>query len=94
MKTRTRIPAIPGSSKFALARWFGRLNAAGLLFHPDDKPENIISIETREPTFTAVECSVLSESLEILFHHHGDLVYDVALSYAQRLMGIKVPASA
>ena len=94
MKTENRIPAIPGTSTFALARWFSRLNASGLLFHPDDSPENVISIETREPTFTTDECRVLNESLEILFQHHGDLVYDVALSYAQRAMGIKEPAAA
>lgn len=94
MKKINRIPVITGKSSFALARWFGKLTASGLLFHPDDRPENIISIETKEPTFTEEECATLNESLELLFDLHGDLVYDVALSYLQRAMGIKEPALA
>jgi hypothetical protein len=94
MKKNNRIPAITGQSTFALARWFGRITASGLLFHPDDRPENIISIETKEPTFTEEECAALNESLELLFDLHGDLVYDVALSYLQRTIGIKEPALA
>lgn len=94
MNKINRIPVITGKSTFALARWFGRLTSSGLLFHPDDLPENIISVETKEPTFTKEECDALNESLEILFDLHGDLVYDVALSYLQRVMGIKEPAFA
>lgn len=88
MNTRARIPAVPGKSYFALLRWFGTLYASDLLFHPDDRAEEIVSIKTGEPTFTPEECGVLNASLEILFEHHGDKVYDVALCYAQRAMGI------
>lgn len=49
MKARNRIPAVPGKSSFALKRWFSRLHAAGLLFNPDDRPDEIVSIETGKP---------------------------------------------
>ena len=89
MKAENRIPAVPGKSSFALKRWFSRLNAAGLLFNPDDRPEEIVSIETGKPTFTPEECVVLNESLEILFKHHGDKVREVALGHFHKAMGIQ-----
>ena len=89
MNTQNRIPAVPGKSRFALERWFNGLCAADLLFHPDDRPEDIISNATGEPTLTTEECLVLNKSLNKLFEHHGDKVYEVALKYAYKTMGIQ-----
>lgn len=88
MSKQTRIPDIPGKSAFALERWFYKLDQAGLLFNPDDAPEEIVSISTGEPVFSAEECKVLTESVNRLFEYHGDKVYDVALKYVYRAMGI------
>jgi len=88
MSKQIRIPDAPGKSALALERWFYKLHQAGLLFNPDDAPEEIVSISTGEPVFTADECHVLSESLNRLFAYHGDKVYDVALKYFHRAMGI------
>ncbi|MBK6927800.1 MAG: hypothetical protein IPH15_09750 [Comamonadaceae bacterium] len=89
MNKQIRIPDVPGKSAFALERWFYKLNQVGLLFNPDDAPEEIVSISTGEPVFTAEECSVLNESLDRLFDCHGDKVYDVALKYFHRAMSIR-----
>lgn len=89
MTIQNRIPAVPGKSSFALEHWFSRLSATGLLFNPDDRPEDIVSIATGEPTFTAAECLVLNESLQILFENHGERVYEVALRYFHKAMGIQ-----
>ena len=89
MKIKNRIPAVPGKSSFALEHWFSRLNAAGLLFNPEDRPEEIVSTATGEPTFTTAECLVLNESLKILFEHHGDRVCEVALRYFHKAMDIQ-----
>jgi hypothetical protein len=89
MQNSVRIPSLPGKSRFALERWFYKLNANGLLFNPDDRPENIICIKTGEPLFSANECALLNESLNRLFEQHGDTVYDVALKYFHRAIGLK-----
>jgi hypothetical protein len=89
MNKPNRIPAIPGKSRFALARWVNKLYLEGLLFHPDDQPEDIVSIETGEQVFAPLECQKLQEGIHILFESHGDLVYEVALNYFQKSMKVK-----
>ncbi|MDO9148923.1 MAG: hypothetical protein Q7U52_14915 [Hydrogenophaga sp.] len=88
MKNQLRVPDMPGKSSVAMDRWFAQLFADGLLFNPDDHPEDIVEIGTGEPTFTEKECQVLNASLDRLFKCHGDKVYDVALNYFHKAMGI------
>ena len=92
MNKPNRIPAIPGKSRFALERWFNKLHLEGLLFHPDDQPENIVSIATNEQVFAPLECQKLREGIQILFESHGDLVYEVALNYFQKSIEVKQAA--
>lgn len=95
MKTQNRVPQILGMSQVAMDRWFNQLYLDGLLFNPDDQPKDIFVISTGQPTFTEEECLVLNESLDRLFMYHGDKVYDVALKYCHRAMGIDtLPKSA
>jgi hypothetical protein len=89
MEKQNRIPEKPGKSHEAMKNWFAGLYAADLLFHPDDRPEDIVSIATGEPTFTLAECNTLKESLATLFEHHGDEVYVVALDFFHKAMGIE-----
>ncbi len=89
MQNQVRVPELPGKSRLALERWFYKLNASGLLFNPDDRPESIISIDTGEQLFSAAECRILNESLDRLFEHHGDTVREVALKYFYKAMGIQ-----
>jgi hypothetical protein len=88
MQNQVRIPELPGKSHFALEQWFYKLNASGLLFNPDDRPESIIANDTGEQLFSADECRILNESLDRLFEHHGDTVRKVALKYFHKAMGI------
>jgi hypothetical protein len=89
MQNQVRVPELPGKSRFALERWFYKLNASGLLFNPDDRPESIIYNDTGEQLFSAAECRILNESLDRLFEHHGDTVREVALKYFYKATGIK-----
>lgn len=89
MTKPSRIPIIAGKSPLALKHWFNKLYLEGLLFHPDDQPENIVSIATGEPVFTPFECQTLREGIQLLFECHGDLVYEVALKYFQKTMEVK-----
>lgn len=88
MKNQLRVPGVPGRSSDAMNRWFNQLYVNGLLFNPDDRPEDIVVIGTDELVFTEQECVVLNESLSQLFDHHGDKVYDVALKYFHMAMSI------
>jgi hypothetical protein len=88
MNKPNRIPAIPGKSRFALERWFNKLHLEGLIFHPDDQPEDIVSIATGEKVFTPFECQTLREGIQLLLERHGDLVYEVALEYFQKTMEV------
>ena len=88
MKNQLRVPQLPGKSLVAMDRWFNRLYVDGLLFNPDDRPEDIVAIDTGEPTFTESECQVLNASLDRFFEYHGDKVYEVALKYFYKAVGI------
>ncbi|QCB47655.1 hypothetical protein [Hydrogenophaga sp. PAMC20947] len=88
MKDQRRIPEIPGKPSHALDRWFRQLYVAGLLFNPDDRPEDIVVIGTGESLFTERESLVLTESIDRLFECHGEKVYDVALKYFYKAVGI------
>lgn len=88
MKNQLHVPQLPGKNLVAMDRWFDQLYVDGLLFNPDDRPEDIVVIDTGEPTFTESECQVLNASLDRLFEYHGDKVYDVALNYFHKALGI------
>lgn len=89
MYKSNRIPVLRGKSRFALEHWYQSLYRAGLLFNPDDAPEDIVFTETDEPVFTSDECLTLREGIQFLFDHHGDRVYEVALKYTYKAMGLR-----
>lgn len=88
MKNQLRVPQLPGKNLVAMDRWFDPLYVDGLLFNPDDRPEDIVVFDTGKPTFTESECQVLNASLDRFFEYHGDKVYDVALKYFNKAIGI------
>jgi hypothetical protein len=91
MKNANRIPSVPGKSRFAMEHWFNTLYLRGLLFHPDDQPENIVRVGTGKLAFTPQECKILREGIQVMFDCHGDQVYDVALEYCMKTMAIREP---
>ena len=54
------------------------MHADGLLFHPDDSPEEIVEIASGLPQFSNAECIQLKQYLDQLFASLGDRVYDIA----------------
>lgn len=89
MQIKPRIPTLPGTSFFAMNRWFNKMYLAGLLYHPDEPAEAIISISSGQPTFTPEECVELNKAVDLMFASHGDKVYQVGLQYFHKAMGIK-----
>ena len=78
MITSNRIPAAPDFSFNGMAAWFAALDARGLLFHPDEPPETIVSLESGKPLFNAEEVASLAGIIDSLFAMHSDQVYDAA----------------
>lgn len=84
MTSINRIPKITSNSKFALWRWFSKMDSMDLLFHPDDDPAVIVKIHTGMPTFSHEECVTVTHCLKLLFDQHGDAVYEAAIRYAHK----------
>jgi hypothetical protein len=84
MQVKSRIPAQPNKSLFAMNSWFYKMYLAGLLYHPDEPAEAIVNISSGQPTFTPDECFELNMAVNFMFTHHGDKVYHVGLQYFKR----------
>ena len=89
MTLKTRIPALPNKSLFAMNRWFKKMYLARLLYHPDDAAETIFDIKTGLPTFTQDECLSLNQAVALMFQINGDKVYAVCLKYFYMAMKVK-----
>ena len=62
-----RIPQLTGLSVHHVKEWVYALYAADLIFHFDDAPETIETIESGTKTFSAEECVTLNTLLPKLF---------------------------
>lgn len=89
MSQTSRIPALPNSSFFAMNHWFYKMYQSGLLYHPDESAENIVSLDSNESLFTKAECDVLDKAIDKMFKIHGGKVYDVCLHYSQMALCVK-----
>lgn len=76
MQAISRIPVLQGQTFAAAQQWFAAMQKAGLLFHPDDEPQDIVTIATNKHTFTAIEVTALQAVIEQLFEYLGDDVYE------------------
>lgn len=89
MQTTARIPSLPSNSYFAMSRWFHQMQQAGLLYHPDERAESIVVIETGSPMFDSAECEMLDALMDQMFEVHGDAVYKACLKHVRKAMAIQ-----
>ncbi len=89
MIANNRIPAVHDFSVNGMIAWFAELDARDLLFHPDDPPETLVSLESGQPCFTLTEVAALSGTIDRLFALHGDEVYEAAYPLFMARMGIE-----
>jgi hypothetical protein len=89
MTITNRIPAVHDFTLSGMAAWFAQLDICNLLFHPDDPPETLISLESGQPFFSAAEISILTNTIDHLFALHGDQVYEAAYPLFVARMGIE-----
>jgi hypothetical protein len=88
----SRIPCYTKNSFDGMLIWFSEMSKRGLLFHPDDKPDSIISIFDGKPFFTVDECELISKTLNDMFNAFGDNVYEAAYPIFMKNMGIQLNA--
>lgn len=81
MHPSPRIPTLINDSLQAMSDWFSAMYAEGILFHPDDHPDEICWIDDDERVFTDIEASLLKDTIARLFALHGDQVYEAAYPY-------------
>jgi hypothetical protein len=80
----TRIPALTNNSRAAARKWFTQMHRSKLLFHPDNNPSDLVQIADGSNTFTPQECEEATQALKLMFLHHGDAVYELAMDVVSR----------
>jgi hypothetical protein len=90
--TESRIPEYTNNSFDGMLTWFAEMSVRELLFHPDDRPEDIITIATNEPAFTDIECQKLNTILGSMFEQFEDMVYEAAYPIFMKTMGLRMDA--
>lgn len=85
----SRIPDYINHSPVGMNIWFSEMHSKGLLFHPDDSPEDIISIKTGKEIFSYDEVIKIKEILNIMFSIFKDDVYEAAYPYFMESLGIQ-----
>jgi len=89
MQVISRIPELSDSTFGAAQKWFSAMQELELLFHPDDDPQDIVSIATNIPVFTGLEVVEVRAIMAQLFDYLGDQVYEACYTV---LMGCKQAA--
>lgn len=84
---QNRIPSFVSKSRKGMAQWFSEMALRGLLFHPEDKPCEIIRISTDEPLFRPDECKKLDGILADMFDRFGDCVCETAYPIFMKAAG-------
>lgn len=82
MQTQSRIPQPLNNSYSKMNDWLSKIQANGLLFHPEDRASDIVEIVSGKPLFLTEECAELDQIIDAMFEKHGEKVCDVAYKYA------------
>ena len=74
----SRIPEFESPTFVGMRAWFKAMAKRGLLFHPADAPDQIISNITDRRLFSRDECLKLEPIISVMFNRFGDQVYEAA----------------
>jgi hypothetical protein len=74
----SRVPRYEEPTFKGMKKWFKMMAKRGLLFHPDDAPDQIISTRTGQRMFCRDECLKLESIIGKMFKRFGDKVYTAA----------------
>jgi hypothetical protein len=84
MHTNSRIPDPLNNSFFAMNRWFAKMQASGLLFHPEDRAKDIVEVASGKAIFSSEECCELDKIIDAMFEKHGEQVCEVAYKFFRK----------
>lgn len=93
MQTTSRIPQLTEASFDGDLLWFSQLQCEGLLFHPEDDPDDIYRISDKQKLFSDSEVSELRfviDELETSLGH--DQMIEAAYPIFMNTMGIQLDA--
>ena len=77
--TEYRIPPCPSNpTEQQMREWFRGMHVRGLSFHPDDRPEEVVSGTQNKFLFHDNECEALRLIMRDLFRLHGYRMHEVA----------------
>lgn len=88
----SRIPDFANKTRQGMTRWFSEMALRGLLFHPEDRPRDIIVIATGKPTFSRGECAKLDLIMTDMFGRFGDGVCQAAYPVFMKQAGLRAEA--
>jgi hypothetical protein len=88
----SRIPDFSEKSFGGMSMWFSAMSARGILFHPDDSPEEIVSIPASKRMFNSRECQKLETIVGEMFKEFGDGVYEAAYPFFMKCIDIRPDA--
>ena len=88
----SRIPDFTDNSHEGMSIWFAQMAERGLLFHPEDRSCDIVSVDSGERMFSPDECSKLDEILGAMFDRFGDAVCEAAYPIFMVQAGLRIAA--
>jgi hypothetical protein len=91
---KTRIPELHSPDKTAARLWMEEMHKRGLLFCMDDRPEDIVDIQSGEQRFTESECATLNQYLESLYQTIGDAIHEIAFDVVRQTLLTKAEREA
>lgn len=74
----SRIPPYDPASSTGMRDWFQTMGDRGLLYHPEDPANDVISARTGERLFTDEEAAEADSILAAMFREHGHDVFAAA----------------
>jgi hypothetical protein len=90
--TESKIPEYTNNSFDGMLAWFAEMSVRELLFHPEDRPEDIVIIANGEPMFSSTECQQINMILETMYEQFGDMVCEAAYPIFMKRMGLRLDA--
>jgi len=86
----TQISRIPQWSEHnfdGMLIWFSEMSVRGLLYHPDDDPDEIVSIANGRKLFSNEEAAELRLTVAEMFELKGDEVYEAGAPIFRAAIG-------
>lgn len=83
-----RIPDFVNKTREGMTIWFSEMALRGLLFHPEDRPSDIISGRSGKALFKQDECAKLDAIMAEMFGKHGDGVCEAAYPIFMKAAGL------